>query len=169
MTLPSLLISRQQQSGSALIVSMVLLLLLMLTAVAGISDSIVQERMAHNVKRSNDSFQMAETGLRYVEQQVRTNSLALPTLVCQPSACEVPAAVLAADTSGAPGLDWNSVPAAVAGNDMQVWYRVVRLGDSAIPVNLTTGAVSTLYRVSVLSQRDSTRTLLEGVYAFTRI
>lgn len=158
----------QKQTGSALIVSMVLLLLLMLTAVAGISDSIVQERMAHNAKRLNDSFQMAETGLRYVELQVRAKSLELPTMVCQPRACEVPTAVLDTGTSGAPGQDWDRVPATVAGNDIQVWYRVVRLGDSAISLNLTPGAVSTLYRISVLSQRDSTRTLLEGVYAFTR-
>lgn len=163
------LVLRQRQSGSALIISMVLLLLLMLTAVAGVSDSIVQERMAHNVKRLNDSFQAAETGLRYVEQQVQTHTLELPTTACAPGACEVPAAPLDASSASAPGVGWSKVPAAVAGGDMQVWYRVVRLGDSALPVNLTTGSTSTLYRVSVLSQRDSTRTLLEGVYAFTRI
>ena len=160
---------RHQQSRSALIISMVLLLLLMLTAVAGVSDSIVQERMAHNVKRLNDSFQAAETGLRYVEQQVQSNTLELPTITCPPRACEVPVAALDASSAGAPGVGWSTVPAAVRGGDMQVWYRVVQLGDSALPVNQTTGATSTLYRVSVLSQRDATRTLLEGVYAFTRI
>src|SRR5690554_638115 len=152
------LVLRQRQSGSALIISMVLLLLLMLTAVAGVSDSIVQERMAHNVKRLNASFQAAETGLRYVEQQVQSNTLELPTTVCAPGACEVPVAALDASGSSAPGGDWSKVPAAVAGGDMQVWYRVVRLGDSTLPVNLTAGAASTLYRVSVLSQRDATRT-----------
>lgn len=160
---------RHQQSGSALIISMVLLLLLMLTAVAGVSDSIVQERMAHNVKRLNDSFQAAETGLRYVEQQVQSNTLELPTTTCAPGACEVPLAALDASSASAPGVGWSTVPVAVTGGDMQVWYRVVQLGDSALPVNLATGATSTLYRVSVLSQRDATRTLLEGVYAFTRI
>lgn len=163
------LVLRQRQSGSALIISMVLLLLLMLTAVAGVSDSIVQERMAHNVKRLNDSFQAAETGLRYVEQQVQSNILALPTTACTPGACDVPGAALSTQHSHTPGPDWSKVPAAVAGGDMQVWYRVVRLGESPLPVNLTTGSTSTLYRVSVLSQRDTTRTLLEGVYAFTRI
>lgn len=170
--MPGSLVSRspypQRQSGSALIICLVLLLLLMLTAVAGVSDSIVQERMAHNVKQVNGSFQTAETGLRYVEQQVRGNPLVLPASPCTET-CDVPANVLTASSPGAPGPDWNRVPSAVAGDDMQVWYRVVRLGDSGLAVNQTAGAPSTLYRVSVLSQRGSTRTLLEGVYAFTRM
>ena len=159
----------QQQNGSALIISLVLLLLLTLTAVAGVSDSIVQERMAHNVKRTNEVFQSAETGLRYVEQQVRNHVLVLPAVSCSAAACEVPALALAADRAGAPGPDWSSLPVAVAGSDSQLWYRVVRLGDSALAVNQQAGALSTLYRVSVLSQQGATRVLLEGIYAFTRI
>lgn len=159
----------QQQSGNALLISLVLLLLLMLAAVAGVSDSIVQERMAHNLKQVNDSFQTAETGLRYVEQQVRSNPLILPASSCVADTCDIPATALSASLPGAPGPDWNRVSAAVVGDDMQVWYRVVRLGDSGLAVNQAPGAASTLYRVSVLSQRGSTRTLLEGVYAFTRI
>lgn len=160
---------RDSQSGSALIMSLMLLLVLMLTAVAGVSDSIVQERMANNAKRVNDSFQTAEAGLRYVEQQVRSNALALPASICTGGACEVSATALVADSSGPPGPDWHSVPVAVAESDMQVWYRMVRLGDSALAVNQVVGAPSTLYRISVLSQRGVTRTLLEGVYAFTQI
>lgn len=159
----------QRQSGSALIISLVLLLLVTLTAVAGISDSLVQERMAHNVKLRHDSFQAAETGLRYVEQQVRANSLVLPVSDCVLADCEVSAAALAADPVLALNADWVALPAAIAGNHSQVWYRVVRLGDSMLPANLSAGAASTLYRVSVVSHRGSTRTLLEGVYAFTRI
>ena len=158
---------RHRQNGSALIISLVLLLLLTLTAVAGVSDSIVQDRMAHNVKRTNEVFQRAETGLRYVEQQVRDNTLVLPVVSCSAAACEVPATALAADRTAAPGPDWSSLP--VAGNDRQLWYRVVRLGDSALAVNQQAGALSTLYRVSVLSQQGATRILLEGIYAFTRI
>ena len=159
----------QQQTGSALILSLVLLLLLTMTAVAGVSDSIVQERMANNVKRANDVFQAAESGLRHVEQQVRNNTLALPTVSCSADACGVPATILNAGRSGAPGADWSALPAAGIENSQQVWYRMVRLGDSGLAVNQQAGAVSTLYRVSVLSQQDTTHTLLEGIYAFTRI
>lgn len=156
------------QAGSALIISLVLLLLLTLTAVAGVSDSIVQERMAHNVKRANDVFQAAETGLRHVEQQVHNNTLVLPTANCSAAACDVPATALSG-RSGAPGPDWVLLPAAVSGSDMQVWYRVVRLGDSRLAVNQQPGAISTLYRVSVLSRQNAAHALLEGIYAFTRI
>lgn len=156
-----------RQRGSALIISMVLLLLLMLAAVGSLSSSIVQERMAHNISQLHESFQAAETGLRYVEQQVRADGLALPTAECSPGACDVAPAVLT--SSEAPGMDWSEVPAGFAGDDSRIWYRVVRLGDSMLPVNQAAGAASTLYRVSVISQRHTTRTLLEGVYAFTRI
>ena len=159
----------QYQSGSALVISLVLLLLLMLVAVSGVSDSIVQERMAHNAKQINGSFQAAETGMRYVEHQVRSNTLVLPLSRCAAQTCEVPVAVLTSSDPGPPGPEWSRVPTAVVGDDMQVWYRVVRVGDSRLAVNQAPGAASTLYRVSVLSQRRSTRTLLEGVYAFTRI
>lgn len=159
-----------RQRGSTLIISMVMLLLLTLTAVASISSSIVQERMAHNASRLNERFQAAETGLRYVEQQVRANVLMLPAARCTGADCEVAAVIMAPGSPGvAPGPDWSAVPTALVGSDMQVWYRLVRVGDSMLSVNLAAGSVSTLYRVSVISQQNSTRTLLEGVYAFSQI
>ncbi|WP_285261335.1 pilus assembly PilX family protein [Halopseudomonas bauzanensis] len=159
----------QLQAGSALIISMVLLLLTTLTALAGISTSTGQERMARNVKLKNDSFQAAESGMRHVEQQVRSNTVPLPLAVCVQSGCELPAAALDPDHQSAPGADWTPVPASVAGNGMTAWYRIVRLGDSAIPANVSAAAPSTLYRISVVSHRGTTRTVLESIYAFTRI
>ena len=161
--------SHAAQAGSALVISMVLLLLTTLTALAGIRTSTGQERMAHNVKLKNDSFQAAESGMRHVEQQVRSNTLLLPLTICSQAACELPAAALDPDHRTAPGADWVAIPASVAGNDMTAWYRIVRLGDSAIPANVTAAAPSTLYRISVVSHKGATRTVLESIYAFTRI
>ncbi|MFA5677411.1 MAG: PilX N-terminal domain-containing pilus assembly protein [Pseudomonas sp.] len=159
--------SPDRQSGSALIISLVLLLLLMLTAIGSMTSSIAQERMAHNANRTNERFQAAETGLRYVEQQVRAHSLPLPATRCTAADCDV--ALTWGIAGSAPGSGWQRVPPAVTGEQTQVWYRVVRLGDSMLSVNLTAGSLSTLYRISVISQQNSTHTLLEGVYAFTRI
>ncbi|SDR71043.1 type IV pilus assembly protein PilX [Halopseudomonas litoralis] len=160
---------QQAQAGSALIISMVFLLLMTVTALAGIRTSTGQERMAFNVKLKNDSFQAAESSMRHVEEQIRKSVLALPVVVCHQAACELPDAALDPDHRSAPGSAWNPVPAAVAGNDMAAWYRIVRLGDSAMPVNLLAEAPSTLYRISVVSHKGSTRTVLESIYAFTRI
>lgn len=157
------------QQGSALLISMVLLLLLSLAAIAGVKTSISQERMAANLKLKNESFQAAEAGMRYVEGQVRTLAVVLPAEVCAGAACEIDAAALDIDQLSSPGDGWIAVPEASAGNAASVWYRVVRLGDSEIPVNLSASAPSTLYRISVVGFKGTTRTVLEGTYAHTRI
>lgn len=161
--------SRSAQTGAALAISLVLLLMTTLTALAGIGMSTGQERMANNVKLKNDSFQAAESGLRHVEEQVRSNALLLPLAICSQAGCELPAAALDPDHLSAPGPDWLPVPAAVTGNGMGAWYRIVRLGDSTIPANMAAAAPSTLYRISVVSYKGATRTVLESIYAFTRI
>lgn len=153
------------QRGSALPLILVLLLLLTMMALGGVSDSVLQERMAHNKQRVNLSFQAAESGLRHAEQQLRSGELSLPVGVCLDLACEVPVAL---QDSG-PGPGWHPVPAAVAGNDAAVWFHILRLGDSTLAVNPSAGVGSTLYRVLVLSRRDSTQTLLEAVYAHSRL
>lgn len=167
MTAPDIRPATSSQRGSALVISLVLLLLVTLAALGSMSSAIVQEHMAHNISRMHERFQAAETGLRYVEQQIRANAMALPDMPCTES-CDVPAA-LSASVASTPGPEWSRVPAAIVGTESQVWYRLVQLGDSSLSVNLSAGPVSTLYRVSIISQRDANHTLLEGVYAFTRI
>ena len=142
---------------------MILMLLLMLTALAAMSDSAIQERMARNTQQLNASFQGAESGLRYVEQQVLAGALALPETPCTVADC-----TQSVSSGHEPGPDWQPVPMYATEGHVQTWYRVVRLGDSAIPATRV-AAHGTLYRVLVLSQEGSSRTLLEGVYAFTRI
>lgn len=160
---------QNNQQGSALLISMALLLLLSLAAIAGVKTSISQERMAANLKLKNDSFQAAEAGMRFVAAQVRTLDVLLPAAVCVGVQCEIDAAALDIDQLSSPGANWIAVPEATAGNAASVWYRVVRLGDSEIPVNLTASAPSTLYRISVVGFKGTTRTVLEATYAHTRI
>ena len=154
----------QVQQGSALIVSMLLMMLLTLTALAAMSNSVVQERMARNTQQHNASFQNAESGLRYVEQQVLSGAMALPERVCTSADCQ-----RVVTNSSELGPDWLPVPMTVNEGDAQVWYRLVRMGDSSIPATRTGATRGTLYQVLVLSEEGASRTLLEGVYAFTRL
>lgn len=158
----------RHESGSALVISLMLMLMLSIIALAGIRIATGQERMALNVKLKNDSLQAAETGLRYVEHQLRHNPDCLLLNDCSGRSCELPAAVFDVDHQGAPAVDWQEVPAADGDGDMKTWFRVTRLGLSTRPVNLATSAPSTLYRVSVISYQGSTRTVLESIYAFTQ-
>src|SRR5690606_41815612 len=90
--------------GAALLVSLVMLLLLTLIALAGVSDSTLQQRMAHNSRQLNKSFQAAESALRHLEQQREAGLLSLPTDPCQPL-CEVPVTVLNGAAVCAQGAD----------------------------------------------------------------
>lgn len=162
-------VGRHSQQGSTLLISVVLLLVLTLMALGGVSSSALQERMAHNAQRMNLGFQAAESGLRHVEQQLNLQELMLPASVCSGGGCDVPAALLRPGASGSPGPEWQRVPTAITGEETEVWFRIVQLGDSALAVNIAAGATGTLYRVSVLSRRDSSPTLLEAVYAYSRL
>jgi len=62
------------QRGSALIVSLVMLLLLTLIGVAGMKDTLLQEKMVGNVRDREIALQAAESALRAAE-----TSLGLPT------------------------------------------------------------------------------------------
>ncbi|WP_038036059.1 PilX N-terminal domain-containing pilus assembly protein [Thioalkalivibrio sp. ALE17] len=68
------------QQGSALIVALVLLLVITLLAVAGMQNTVLQERMAGNVHDRNIAFQQAEAGLRNAQAQIPGNvGQALPS------------------------------------------------------------------------------------------
>ena len=62
-----------RQSGSVLIVSLVILLVLTLLGLSGMSNTVLQERMAGNLQESMSAFQAAEAGLRAGEIDVRDN------------------------------------------------------------------------------------------------
>ena len=115
MSLPRYRPIRPCQRGAALLVSLVMLLLLTVIALAGVSDSTLQQRMAHNSRQLNKSFQAAESALRHLEQQLEAGLLSLPTDPCQPL-CEVPVTVLNGAAGSAPGADWSQLP--VSGNEV---------------------------------------------------
>nr|WP_038059550.1 PilX N-terminal domain-containing pilus assembly protein [Thioalkalivibrio sp. ALJT] len=56
--------ARTRQSGSALIIALILLLVITILAVAGMQNTVLQERMAGNMHDRNIAFQNAERGLR---------------------------------------------------------------------------------------------------------
>ncbi|PKL95395.1 MAG: hypothetical protein CVV18_05665 [Gammaproteobacteria bacterium HGW-Gammaproteobacteria-8] len=60
-----------QHRGAALFISLMFLIVLTLIGLSAANVGIMQERMAGNVKESNEAFQNAEATLREIEQEVR--------------------------------------------------------------------------------------------------
>lgn len=60
--------NQPMQNGSALIVTLIMLLLISLIAIAGMEDSILQERMTRNMEDRGIAFESAEQALREGEQ-----------------------------------------------------------------------------------------------------
>ena len=61
------------QAGSALIIALILLLVITVLAVAGMQNTILQERMAGNMHDRNIAFQNAESGLRTAQRGLPGN------------------------------------------------------------------------------------------------
>jgi type IV pilus assembly protein PilX len=61
------------ESGSVLIVSLVILLVLTLLGLSGMTNTVMQERMAGNMQESMSAFQAAEAGLRDAEGDISAN------------------------------------------------------------------------------------------------
>lgn len=161
----------RNQRGATLLVSLVFLLLMSLAAVAGVRSATSQERMVANLQQRNLGFQAAEAGVRWVERQVRQNALPLPARLCEQASCV--ATDLPTESTDAFDAAWKILPAVAreqlnSGN-VQLWYRLERIGKSAIPTRVTVSSPSTLYRLSVLSLNGNSRTVLEATYAHTRL
>lgn len=161
----------RNQRGATLLVSLVFLLLMSLAAVAGVRSATSQERMVANLQQRNLGFQAAEAGVRWVERQIRQNVLPLPARLCEQAYCV--ATDLPPESADAFDAAWKILPAAAreqlnSGN-VQLWYRLERIGKSAIPTRVTVSSPSTLYRLSVLSLNGNSRTVLEATYAHTRL
>ncbi|WP_019590464.1 MULTISPECIES: PilX N-terminal domain-containing pilus assembly protein [unclassified Thioalkalivibrio] len=60
---------KQHQQGAALVVGLILLVVITLLAVAGMQNTVLQERMAGNMHDRNLAFQAAEAALRQGERQ----------------------------------------------------------------------------------------------------
>ncbi|MCG5496888.1 pilus assembly PilX family protein [Ectothiorhodospira variabilis] len=64
----------QGQTGAALIVALVMLLVTTMLAVAGVQNTVLQERMAGNMHDRNIAFQYAESGLRDAQRGLPGNA-----------------------------------------------------------------------------------------------
>ena len=60
-----------RQTGAALFISLMFLIILTLIGISAANVGIMQERMAGNVRETNEAFQSAESTLREVEAEVR--------------------------------------------------------------------------------------------------
>lgn len=69
---PNLKIGRQpaDQRGAALFISLMFLIILTLIGLSAANVGILQERMAGNVRESNEAFELAEATLREIEQRL---------------------------------------------------------------------------------------------------
>lgn len=63
-------ISNKYQTGSALVIGLIILLLMFILGTAGMRTTILEERMAGNVRDLNNAFQAAELGLQDGEQDI---------------------------------------------------------------------------------------------------
>jgi len=118
-----------RQRGAALFVSLMFLIILTLLGISAANVGIMQERMAGNVRETNEAFQLAEATLREIEQRlvevgeggsgglgdIPVWAEALDTLGIDRFDCTL---------SQAGALPWSSAP--TTGND----YYVVELTDS---------------------------------------
>lgn len=64
-----------QQQGAALLTGLIFLVVLTLIGVAAARMASLEERMSGNMRDRSLAFQMGETALRYVEQQIKTNNI----------------------------------------------------------------------------------------------
>jgi len=63
----------QKQSGSVLVISLVVMLVLTILGVSGMKSSVLEEKMAGNMRDSQLAFQAAEATLREAEQYIEAN------------------------------------------------------------------------------------------------
>jgi type IV pilus assembly protein PilX len=66
---------RSRESGLVLIVSLVMMLMMLIIGMAGMNETVLQERMAGNMKDRNHAFQAAEAALRDGEAELQRATL----------------------------------------------------------------------------------------------
>lgn len=66
------------QRGMVLLISLVFLLLLSLVGLSSMQGAVAQQKIAGSIWHRNQSFQSAESGLRFGEEGVRRAPAALP-------------------------------------------------------------------------------------------
>jgi len=68
---------KQSQSGSVLIISLIVMLVLTILGVSGMKSSVMEEKMAGNMRDSQLAFQSAEATLREAERYIEANIVSI--------------------------------------------------------------------------------------------
>ena len=70
----------KHQQGSALLVSLIILVVMTLLGLSGMRTSVMEEKMAGNMRDSELAFQAAEAALRDAEKYIKDNKIDLPMI-----------------------------------------------------------------------------------------
>lgn len=128
-----------RQQGAALFISLMFLIILTLIGISAANVGIMQERMAGNVRETNEAFQQAEATLREIEAEVQalvdgtggsplgtvpTWSEAMSTLVIDRNNCTL--------SNADPGdLPWQTAPD--SGFEFAVYKATGGIGSGGLP------------------------------------
>ncbi|WP_017477799.1 PilX N-terminal domain-containing pilus assembly protein [Pseudomonas sp. PAMC 26793] len=151
--------SRSRQAGMVLLISLVFLLLLALLGLSSMQGAISQEKMTGSVRQRNQSFQLAESGLRLGESVVQAPGFALrpchSTAACAPP--PESASVVGPGTNPVSAVTWVGMTDGV--------YGIQNLGPGMGLAHLPAETQATLYRVTSVGLSGHSRSVLETVYA----
>lgn len=151
------------QRGVALIVVLLLLLVVTLLGLASMRGTLLQERMAANVRARGQAFQAAEAALREAETYAAAMPL-VPDDGCDNGVCAMPGAADAPAWQAAGFWDTaaNYRVAGEAGSNPELKYVVEDYGqsesdDCTASIDMSASPctnVKQVYRITVLSQAD---------------
>ncbi|MDY7535505.1 PilX N-terminal domain-containing pilus assembly protein [Pseudomonas sp. Bout1] len=151
--------SRSSQAGMVLLISLVFLLLLALLGLASMRGAISQEKITGSTRQRNQSFQVAESGLRLGESVVQAPGFArLPcrsTAACAPPAESV--SVVGPGTNPVSTVTWVGMKNGL--------YGIQNLGQAKGLAHLPAETQANLYRVTSVGVSGHSRSVLESVYA----
>ncbi|OWP69284.1 PilX N-terminal domain-containing pilus assembly protein [Pseudomonas sp. K2I15] len=151
--------SRSKQAGMVLLISLVFLLLLAFLGLSSMQGAISQEKVTGSIRQRNQSFQLAESGLRLGESAVQAPGFALGP--CRSiAACAPPAeslSVVGPGTNPVSAVTWVGMKDGI--------YGIQNLGQGLGLVHLPAGTQATLYRVTSVGASGHSRSVLETVYA----
>lgn len=172
--------ARHTERGAALIVALVLLLIMTLIAIGSSRTSVLQERMAGNLRQGNVAFEATETTLRVGEQWIENQvggarPVAVSLTSCSSSPCNVLSLgslnpVLDSTWTGANSGEVRTATGAMNSLSNAPQYFVEQ--QQIVPDSLTTGtstdaSARIYYRVTARAVNDTANaeSILRSVYA----
>jgi type IV pilus assembly protein PilX len=126
---------KNRQQGAVLVISLIMLLVMTLIGITGMQTTVLEEKMAGNMRDQNLAFQAAESALRNGEMDTGANysltSSFLSTCangLCLPSATAVP---VWADPTTTNPVNWSSSTNTIAYASQTVGVAVTNIGGIA--------------------------------------